>query len=330
MTTLVAQIAPQRSTQYSALAAFLAPVELQLSPLGRELTDLEPLTLGGQAYLRFELPAEPDTRQLAELGSLATLDACFRYYDQIGDVTGPLLYPLETGFTPALPAEIVAARRYRGKTNELFTHFLCNLARFSSRWADAPWRDLRVVDPLAGGGTTLFTALLLGAEAAGIEQNDQDVNSTVAFLRQFLQEARISHRVQEERLRRLGRRWTFSIGKENPQRCILALGETADAAGLIAGFKPHLIVADLPYGIQHQGPLVELLTHALPVWAGLLPPGGVLVYAWDATRFARSEMIALVETTSALAVLNTPPYDALSHRVDRVIKQRDVLVARRT
>jgi hypothetical protein len=329
VTTLVAQIAPQRSTQYSALASFLAPVELQLSPLGHELTALEPVTLGGQAFLRFELPTEPNAHQLAELGSLATLDACFRYYEQIGDVPGPLLRPLELRFIPALPAEIVAARRYRGKTNELFTHFLCNLARFSSRWVAMPWRDLRVFDPLAGGGTTLFIALVLGAEAAGIEQSDQDVNSTVAFLRQFLQEARISHRVQEERLRRLGRRWSFSIGKANPQRCILALGSTADAAGLIAGFKPHLIVADLPYGIQHEGPLVELLTHALPVWAGLLPPGGVLVYAWDATRFPRAEMIGLVETTAALTVLNTPPYDALSHRVDRVIKQRDVLVALR-
>jgi hypothetical protein len=170
---------------------------------------------------------------------------------------------------------------------------------------------------------------MLGAEAAGVEHSDQDVTSTVAYLRQFLQEARISHRVQEERLRRLGRRWTISIGKENMRRCILALGDTADSAGLVAGFKPHLIVADLPYGIQHQGPLVELLTKALPVWTSLLPPGGVLVFAWDATRFPRGDMIALVETTSALAVLNTPPYDALSHRVDRVIKQRDVLVGRR-
>ena len=46
VTTLVAQIAPQRSTQYSALAAFLAPIELQLSPIGRELTSLEAADAG--------------------------------------------------------------------------------------------------------------------------------------------------------------------------------------------------------------------------------------------------------------------------------------------
>jgi tRNA G10 N-methylase Trm11 len=97
---------------------------------------------------------------------------------------------------------------------------------------------------------------------------------------------------------------------------------------LIAGFKPHLIVTDLPYGIQHQGPLAALLTAGLPVWASLLVPGGALVFSWDATRFPRPEMIRLVESVSPLRVLDEPPYDRLAHRVDRVIKQRDVLVAR--
>ena len=105
-------------------------------------------------------------------------------------------------------------------------------------------------------------------------------------------------------------------------------GETVDSAALISGFRPHLIVADLPYGIQHQGELTDLLTQALPVWAGLLPPSGTLALAWESRRFPRVDMIELVESASPLAVLNEPPYDGLAHRVDRVIKERDVLVAR--
>jgi hypothetical protein len=54
-----------------------------------------------------------------------------------------------------------------------------------------------------------------------------------------------------------------------------------------------------------------------------------MAMAWESTRFPRDEMIALVEVESGLTVLNDPPYDALAHRVDRVIKQRDVIVARR-
>jgi tRNA G10 N-methylase Trm11 len=88
-------------------------------------------------------------------------------------------------------------------------------------------------------------------------------------------------------------------------------------------------VTDLPYGIQHNGPLIDLLTSGLPVWSHLLPRGGTLVLAWDATRFERAEMVALVEAVAPLTVLNDPPYNQLAHRVDRVIKRRDILVARR-
>jgi tRNA G10 N-methylase Trm11 len=89
-----------------------------------------------------------------------------------------------------------------------------------------------------------------------------------------------------------------------------------------------LIVTDLPYGIQHRGQLVELLTEALPVWASLLTSGGAMALAWESTRFARNEMIALVESTGLLGVRNESPYDRLMHRVDRVIKQRDIIVAK--
>ncbi len=329
MATLLAQLAPQRSTQYSDLVSVLAPHELQLSPLGQQITNLTPVELAGQSYLRFDLPDLPAPEQMQELGQLATISAIFEYVEQLGDRPGPWLRPLDSGFKPLLPPELAAARRYRGKTNELLSHYLCNLARYSSKFVDQSWSELRVLDPLAGGGTILFTAMMLGAEVAGVEQDEQDVRTTVAYIRQFCQEAGIACRVQEERLRKVGRRTTLTIGKNPPRRCILAQGHTEQTAAFITGFKPHFVITDLPYGIQHSGPLVDLLTHGLPVWTSLLPPGGTLTYAWDATRFTRAEMVSLVETTAPLVVLNTPPYDQLAHRVDRVIKRRDILVARR-
>lgn len=329
MTTLLAQIAPQRSTQYAALARELAPPELQLSPLGPQLSGIEPVTFGEQAYLRCTLKQEPTPDQLHELGMLAMTSAYFLYYDRIGDVAGPLLRPLETGFEPALPPDLVATRRYRGKTNELFTHFLCNVARFSSAFAGQPWSNLFLLDPLMGGGTTLFTGLVLGAQVGGIEQDTEDVKSTAAFLSQYLQQERISHRMQPERLKKLGLRWSFAIGKKASRQCLMVNGDTLQAPALLPGFKPHLIVADLPYGIQHQGQLTTLLTSALPVWVSMLRPGGALALAWDATRFPRTTMVETVSALAELAVYNTPPYDQLAHGVDRVIKARDVIVARR-
>jgi hypothetical protein len=332
MTTLLAQIAPQRSTQYAALASTLAPHELSLSPLGPRITNLEPITLAGQSYLRFTLEGEPDETDLYEMGALALTGPFFASFDEIGGIPGPFLRPLETRFAPAYPPELVEARRYRGKTNELFTHFLCNIARYSSRFAATPWADLRVFDPRSGGGTTLFTALVLGAEAAGVEQSREDAHGAAVYLRQFSQELRLRHTFKEERLRRLGMRWTITLGREMPRRCIFAHGDTRQSPALIPGFKPHLIVADLPYGIQHGtqgGDLQTLLTDALPVWESLLPAGGALALAWDAGRLDRAEMLALVQASSQLIPMVGGAYNALGHRVDRVIKARDVLVALR-
>ncbi len=329
MTTILSQITPQRSTQYSQLAADLAGHELRLSPLGESIVDLAPRRMAGQDFLRVDLTSELDEAGRRELGLLAMTSAHFEYFAELAGLPGPFLRPIETGFSPALPVELVTARRYRGKTNELVTHFLCNIARHSSGYARRPWSELRVFDPLAGGGTTLFTALVLGAECAGVEQDLQTVTSTAAYLRQFCREQRIPYKERAERLRKLGRRWSFAVGKEPSLRCILAQGPTERSEELLAGFKPHLIVTDLPYGIQHQGQLIALLEAALPVWVKLLPQQGSLAFAWDATRFPREQMIDVVQGAAPVAVLDVPPYNELAHRVDRVIKRRDILVLRR-
>lgn len=330
MTTLLAQVAPQRSTQYADLARTLAIPELQLSPIGAHAADFAAVKLGGQDYVRFTLSQEPDANQCRELGMLAMTSAFFTQYDRIGDVDGPLLRPLESGWQPMLSPDIVATRRYRGKTNEVFTHFLCNIARFSSAFADEPWANLSIMDPLMGGGTTLFVGLMLGAQkVGGVDHETEDVRSTATFLQQYLQHERISHKMQPERLKGLGLRWQCTIGKkgERPiQECIMASGDTGQSQTLLPGFKPHLIVADLPYGVQHHGPLNTFLLEALPAWLAMLRRGGVIALAWDATRFARAEMLALLQTQPKLQLHNNPPYDALAHAVDRVIKVRDVLI----
>lgn len=330
MTTLLAQIAPQRSTQYTTLMSTLAPYELQLSALGPRMTLIEPCELGGQPYLKCRLTTAPDEQQIRELGLLAMTNAFFMYYDRLGEYEGPFLRPIETNFTSQFPPQLIRTRRYQGKTNEFFTHFLCNLARWSSDFAQQPWTDLRIFDPLAGGGTTLFVGLVLGAEVAGVEHNKKDVHSTAVFLKQFAEEQQIPYRLKEERLKRLkANRWRFALGTMEKQ-CLIAKGETEQSEDLMRGCKkPHLLVADLPYGIQHKGALQTLLTEALPVWASLLLPGGAMTFSWDSTRFSREAMITLVESLSPLTIFNEPPYNSLVHRVDRVIKQRDVLVARK-
>lgn len=327
--TLVAQIAPQRSTQYAQLATALAPYEIQLSGLRPHLQGVQPIDLGGQTYLKLMLTTVLDDALYYELGTLAMTSAYFLYHESLGGHPVPVLEPIDPQFRPVLSPDVALTRRYRGKTNELFTHFLCNLARFSSDFAQKPWGELRLLDPLAGGGTTLLIALSLGADVVGVERTSQDVSTTIAFLRDYMRSEGIGCKIKEERLKKLGQRWWCTINASGTREFVFANGDTSQTDQLITGFKkPHLIVADLPYGIQHRGTLEELLRSALPVWSRVLMQGGALVFAWDATRFPRAEMVALVEESAALVVLNGAPYSQLEHRVDRVIKQRDVIVAR--
>jgi len=327
--TLITQIAPQRSTQYAQLASDLAPYELHLSKLAPSLNAVKTVRLGGLDYLKFGLAGPLDDDLRYELGTLAATRAAFIYHEQGGEHPGPLLEPVETNMVYPMPPDLALTRRYRGKTNELFTGFLCNLARYSSDFAHRRWDGLRLLDPLAGGGTTLFTALSLGADVIGVEKDKQDVGSTVAFLREYVRGEGIGCNLKEEKLQRQGKRWWATITADGERQFVFANGDTAQTPDLIRGFKkPHFIVTDLPYNVQHGGDLEKLLRKGLPAWAQVLTDGGTLVFGWDATRFSRENMVDLVEDTCDLRVLDTPPYNQLAHRVDRVIKQRDVIVAR--
>jgi len=327
------KITPQRSTQYANMADVLAAPELLASPLGSALQDISPVTLAGQAYL---LATLDDTLSpgaiMPILSRLGATSEVYEYFVQLGDVQGPLLRPMEPQFTPFLPIEMAEVRRYKGKTNELFTQVLLNIALFAGAYAHQFTDRLRILDPLAGGGTTLFLALAAGHDAFGIELERQDIETTAVFIRQYLHSEHIPFKELDERGRRAGRRYQFEIGHKKATRVlVLAHGDTHEAnlhmQEVPGGPRMHAIVGDLPYGIQHFGEVAALLRNALPVWEQLLLPGGTLALAWNATRIERANMVELVEQHAHLKVRNDPPYTQLVHTVDRVIKKRDIVVA---
>ncbi len=336
MRTLALKITPQRNTQYANMTEKLAEPELLASPLGAVITGVRQVTLAGQEYLLVSLDDESISSQCLELQKflprLGATSEAYEYFEHIGGEEGPFLRPLETTFVPFLPVEMAEIRRYKGKTNEVFTRVLLNIAVFAGTYAQQNMGRLRILDPLAGGGTTLFLALSNGYDAFGIEQQKQDVDTTVVFLRQYLHSIHMPFKELDERGRRSGRRYQFEIGhKGETRRFVLVHGDTCNAnlhmQEVPGGPYMHAIVGDLPYGIQHFGEIAGMLSKALPVWENILLPGGTVALAWNATRIERAAMKELIEQYTQLRIRNDPPYTQFEHTVDRVIKKRDILVA---
>jgi hypothetical protein len=333
---LALKITPQRSTQYANMTETLARPELLASPAGSAITQVEPTSLAGQDYLLAAFDDEKTQLSLPDvlnvLSRLGATSEIYEYFEYIGEVKGPFLRPLSPQFVPFVPLEMAEVRRYKGKTNEVFTRVLLNIAIFAGAYTEQLTGRLRILDPLAGGGTTLFLALADGYDAFGIEHERQDIETTTVFIRQYLKSEGIPFKELDERGRRAGRRYQFEIGRKGATRMLaLAHGDTSQAhlhmQEVPGGPHMHAIVGDLPYGIQHFGEISGLLSKALPAWEDLLLPGGTLALAWNATRIERNAMIELVEQHTHMHVRNDPPYTQLEHTVDRVIKRRDILVA---
>ena len=336
MRKLALKITPQRSTQYANMTEKLAEPELLASPLGAAIAQIKPVTFAGQAYLLVSLDNESMSSLCLKveeiLPRLGATSEAYEFFERIENVEGPFLRPLETKFVPFLPLEMAEIRRYKGKTNEVFTRVLLNIAVFAGAFTNQYTGRLRILDPLAGGGTTLLLALSDGYDAFGIEHQKQDVDTTAIFLRQYLQSIHMPFKELDERGRRMGRRYQFEIGRNGAtHRLVLAHGDTCDAnlhmQEVPGGPHMHAIVGDLPYGIRHFGEIAGMLSNALPVWESLLLSGGTVVLAWNATRVERTAMIDLVEQYTRLRIRNDPPYTQFVHAVDRVIKKRDILVA---
>ncbi len=320
---LFALIAPQRATLYSEWVRQLAPLEWLASPLAADIETWEYVTIGGMEGMRFHLARDLTDHDLALLAHFALTAGVFRLHE----TPSLLLEPLPLERRRVLPRTLLETRRYKGKTNELLTELMLNLAWFASPWANNPAARLRVLDPLCGGGTSLFAALVRGWDAFGVDNDVRTVDTTVAYLKHFLRTIRVKHDVERARVRGKGRRWTFTIKvAEPPLTCVIAQGDTGDTFDLLASPKAHLLVADFPYGVQHRGLVIDLLTRGLPAWLQSLQKGGVLVLVWDQRTLAREEITRMVEGFPGLRALNDPPWDGFVHPVDRVIKKRDILV----
>jgi hypothetical protein len=337
---------PAANRAYAAAAAPLVTAEL-LAFLGTD-PDIEAAAIevgsrdiAGTTYLSIDGPE----LGAASIARLSNLSAAYALFELTAD---ELLRPIPLTPLDRYDDDLLTILKYAGKTNEQFTKLLVNVtALASSLTRDGLDRPLRVLDPMCGRGTTLNQALMYGWHATGVDLDRTDVDAYAAFLRTWLQHKRLKHRLNLVQVRSnrkvIGRRLEAETAPTRERWEAGATQQvtvlTADTTTVAEHFRREsfdLVVADLPYGVQHgsrnpdrglaRNPM-ELLDAALPGWCEVLRPGGAMGLSWNTLVAGRHPVVGRLRA-HGLEVLDSPPYDGFAHRVDQAIV-RDLVVARR-
>lgn len=337
----VVLVAPSSNRVYAASAPTLCAAELAIvanSAVAGGIGEVATTTIASLDHLTFEAE-ELDGDALT---ALADLSGTLAVYETVGD----LLRPVELHRRRMLDDDLTTIPKYQGKTNEQFTRLLLNVTRAAAERPAGRTEGTAVLDPLCGRGTTLDVALTYGFDVAGVEIEQREVDAYATFLRTYLERKRIKHTFDYSPLRRDGRKVGKQLTAElNADKDAFKRGErqtvtvhcadTLRTAELFGRRRFDLIVTDAPYGVSHGSRsgeqrsrnAVHLLAEAVPVWAGMLRPGGALGVAWNTLGLPRNRLGEIV-AGAGLDVCDSPAYRSLEHRVDAGIV-RDVLVARR-
>ena len=330
--TYLVLLAPSANRVYADGAATLAAAELVLLCPEIDGDSVRPVEVAGVDYLEFGSTGDP-----ADWPGLAAMSCRFAVYRREGES----LVPVRVQSPEVFDDDLVGIPKYPGKTNEQFTRLLLNLTLGAVRRPDGP---RRVLDPMCGRGTTLTTALTLGHDAMGVEQDDKALDAAAAFLRTYLRRKRLKHTADLTPIRRegrkLGRRLDVTVTPPVGGRALglsILGGDGRDSAALCGRRRFDAVVADAPYGVVHgssrpgsgnegrERSPEALLREALPVWAGQLYAGGALGLAWNTLGLGRDALVAIAHD-AGLEPLDDGPWRDLAHRVDASI-HRDVLVA---
>ncbi len=296
--------------------------------------EIERVSFGRAQLLRFQ-SSEPVTTLAPILGQLSCSAALF-----VSD--GDRLEPVLLEENLVYGAELATTQRYRGKTNERLTRAMlnCGLATAGINPASA---NGTVLDPMCGRGTSLNWALAYGLDGIGIESETGSLEQHATFLETWAKRARLPHKAERFRKNNSEQR-VFSL-RVAPDRAELKSGGqriqtfAADAADLGLAIKRKsvdVVIADLPYGVQHRGTAGDgvsdderetaaLIERVLPVWHRHLRPGGSICLAWNTKRASRRDLSAAL-ANGGFSPLTIAGGFSMRHVVDASI-DRDVIVA---
>ena len=311
-------------------------IELQ-TMLKPWLPECEPtaVSLGGEPFLCFDAEEMPE----GLLRTLSRHSACALLCQLTGD---GLLRPVERKPEWFAPEELPQVLKYKGKTNADFTMMLLNCALSASAFAKETM-PLTVLDPVCGRGTTAFSALCLGHHAIGLDRDEKALHEADTYLARSLKMNRYKHKrtLHSQTLSGGGHVpvTEFTIARaaeEQKQGDFRTLrfisGDAGRLAQMMKAGSCHLVVGDLPYGVQHapqEGRGVtspeRLLARMADGCAHVLKKGGVAAFSFNAYTLPRAKAAAALEA-AGLQPLLQPPFDGFAHWVEQAV-ERDAVLA---
>ena len=342
---------PRHCRVYLDAAGTMAVNELTFTGqfLSQPIRDICEADIGGVPYVLFQQDGELTAWDIRRLSRLSFAYALFELRGEAASETSPhnvkchLLVPINKDHGYFIDEDISTILKYSGKTNELFTRLMLNLAM---AYVQVP-QPVRILDPMAGKGTTLYESLMQGCDAYGVEIDPKPAYESFVYIKKHFEMARYKHTSHTEKTSgtdTAGKKFTAvryqveMARSKDEQRAgqsrkfEMIAGDTRHISAFYKKDFFHAIVADLPYGVQHSAKkkpqgggftrnALELVNEAMPGWIKVLNPGGVMALAWNLFLIDRDEMAQLF-VNHGLVVQKGLDF---SHRLDQATN-RDLIV----
>ena len=288
-------------------------------------------SFGGADFLSFE--CRPLSEE--EIGYLSYHSLVAFLCEKDGELLRPLLFTRKFYLEEDLP-EIL---KYKGKTSVSFVRMAVNMALTLTPFLFSG-RQLTLLDPLCGKGTACFCALQYGMNAVGMDLDRKAVHEASEYFSRYLKIHMLKHSLRTASETAGSRslpvsEFTFADTHDHYRRkdtryLRLGVGDTSDAPVLCRRNPAHLIVTDLPYGVQHaprSGTKPEsftgLLRRSLPCWKDALLPGGVIALSFN-TLTLPAQQVHELAVTAGLVPCEDENFLHLRHEVEQAVI-RDVV-----
>lgn len=255
-----------------------------------------------------------------------------------------LLRPILLKRDDYAPEDLAEVLKYKGKTNVDFTAMMLHCARAASAFV----RDkepLVLLDPVCGKGTSLFCALKEGYHTVGVDVDEKAIGEADIYFSRYLKYHKWKHRreiasatlpkgksAKEIRFSFANEPDAYKRGEGRMLR--LLSGDTRSVDSMLGERSCHLIVGDMPYGVQHapkQGKghfsFQGILTEGMAAYHRVLKYGGTIALAFNTYTLSRKSVEESMQN-AGLTVLSQPPYHDFSHWVEQAVN-RDFVVARK-